>query len=132
MSRELAGQLLLPGQGGLEPASLRFSRTIEAIESAPSAPDGHIILPGFIDVHVHGGGGADTMDGADGVRTLARFHLRHGTTTILPTTITNPLERIMAALEGVRQVRGENASDLPDIPGAHLEGPFISRDRLGA
>lgn len=49
------------------------------------------ILPGFIDGHVHGGGGADTMDGVAAIETLSRFHLGHGTTTILPTTINRTL-----------------------------------------
>lgn len=93
-------------------------------------------LPGFIDVHVHGGGGGDAMDGADGVRTLARHHLRHGTTTLLPTTVTQRWDDVLAALEGIAKVRREATADadpaLPDLPGAHLEGPFVSPDRLGA
>lgn len=93
---------------------------------------GAYLLPGFIDTHLHGGGGGDTMDGAVGVRTLARFHLRHGTTTLYPTTITNPWERVLSALNGVREVREAEEPDLPDIGGAHLEGPFISAERLGA
>lgn len=91
-----------------------------------------MVLPGFIDVHVHGGGGGDTMDGPAGVRKLAAFHLRHGTTTLCPTTVTNPWENVLAALRGVAQVRAEADPALPDIPGAHLEGPFISPQRLGA
>ena len=93
---------------------------------------GSYLLPGFIDTHLHGGGGGDTMDGAVGVRTLARFHLRHGTTTLYPTTITNPWEQVLNALNGVREVREAKEPDLPDIGGAHLEGPFISVKRLGA
>jgi N-acetylglucosamine-6-phosphate deacetylase len=91
-------------------------------------------LPGFVDAHVHGGGGGDTMDGPGGVRTLARHHLAHGTTTLLPTTITHPWEDVLAALDGVAEVRAEAAAGdaLPDLPGAHLEGPFVSPDRLGA
>uniref|UniRef100_UPI000C7F17C4 N-acetylglucosamine-6-phosphate deacetylase n=1 Tax=Deinococcus planocerae TaxID=1737569 RepID=UPI000C7F17C4 len=90
------------------------------------------ILPGFVDTHVHGGAGGDTMDGAAGVRTLARFHARHGTTTLLPTTITNPWPNVLGALAGVRQVMDEGVEGGADIPGAHLEGPFISPGRLGA
>lgn len=91
-------------------------------------------LPGFVDAHVHGGGGGDTMDGPVGVRTLARHHLAHGTTTLLPTTITHPWEDVLDALDGVAEVRAEAPADapLPDLPGAHLEGPFVSPDRLGA
>ncbi|HEX7005480.1 MAG TPA: amidohydrolase family protein [Trueperaceae bacterium] len=129
MSRELRGLLLTPS--GLQRGTIRFGERIE--ELLPGDVDGPLILPGFIDSHVHGGGGGDTMDGPDGVRALAQFHLRHGTTTILPTTMTNPWERVLGALEGVREVRAEPGDGpLPDIPGAHLEGPFISPRRLGA
>lgn len=94
------------------------------------------LLPGFVDVHVHGGGGGDAMDGAEGVRTAARHHLAHGTTTLLPTTITHPWSDVLAALDGIAEVRDEAAGEphppLPDVPGAHLEGPFVSPGRLGA
>jgi N-acetylglucosamine-6-phosphate deacetylase len=135
---ELHGRILTPS--GLVRGTVRFGERIE--EVVPAEVDGPLILPGFIDVHVHGGGGGDTMDGAEGTRTLARFHLAHGTTTILPTTMTNPWERVLAALDGVAEVRaaaaesaaesGVEAAHLPDIPGVHLEGPFISPERLGA
>ncbi len=102
------------------------------LEAPAEAP---YLLAGFVDAHVHGGGGADTMDGAEGVVTMARFHLRQGTTTLLPTTITNPWERVLAALDGVREVmrgRARPEGPFPSIPGAHLEGPFVSARRLGA
>ena len=128
----LTGQVLLP-TGGFVSARLDFGAQIVAITPDSSVPADRMILPGFIDAHVHGGGGADTMDGGSAVRTLARFHASHGTTTLLPTTITNPWENVLAALRGVRQVMDEGG--VPggaDIVGAHLEGPFISPRRLGA
>ncbi|HLR45564.1 MAG TPA: N-acetylglucosamine-6-phosphate deacetylase [Deinococcales bacterium] len=129
MSESVSGTLLLPE--GPVPGTIRFGRTITAIERGGDVPD-RIIAPGFIDAHVHGGGGGDTMDGPGGVRTLAAFHSSRGTTTILPTTITNPFADVIRVLEGVRAVRADGDPALPDIPGAHLEGPFISRERLGA
>src|SRR5699024_7927355 len=129
MSESVSGTLLLPE--GPVPGTIRFGRTITAIERGGDVPD-RIIAPGFIDAHVHGGGGGDTMDGPGGVRTLAAFHSSRGTTTILPTTITNPFADVVRVLEGVRAVRADGDPALPDIPGAHLEGPFISRERLGA
>ena len=125
----LQGQLVTPE--GVSRGELRFGRAIEDITPLTSS-SGPYILPGFIDTHLHGGDGGDMMDGAKGVRTLAAFHLRHGTTTLYPTTITNPWARVLAALRGVREVGGEQDGTLPDIPGAHLEGPFISPERLGA
>ena len=108
------------------------SQTVEGDLAVPMLPaqTTRLILPGFIDTHVHGGGGGDTMDGATGVRTLAMFHAQHGTTTLYPTTITNPWEKILTALTGVKQV--QNEAGLPDIPGVHLEGPFINPAKLGA
>lgn len=125
----LRGRLVLPQE--VVAGHLEFGAVITGLEPDARAR-GPYLLPGFIDTHVHGGGGGDTMDGADGVRTLGRFHLEHGTTTLYPTTITNPWDAILHALEGVRQVRREADPALPDLPGVHLEGPFISPDRLGA
>jgi N-acetylglucosamine-6-phosphate deacetylase len=108
-----------------------FEQTITEISERPAESE-TIILPGFIDTHVHGGGGGDAMDGAEGVRRLARFHVAHGVTTLLPTTITNPWDRIMVALDGIAAVRQTADPSLPSIVGAHVEGPFISPERLGA
>ncbi len=95
----LRGQLILPG--GVTSGELRFGRYIEAVTPLENAPQGRFILPGFIDTHVHGGGGGDAMDGPEGLVTLARFHARHGSTTLLPTTVTAPWEEVLAALRVV-------------------------------
>lgn len=124
---QLSGKLVTP-EGILE-GHLSFSSVIETLE--PASITGPYILPGFIDTHVHGGGGGDTMDGAEGVRTLATFHAQHGTTTLYPTTITSPWQAIKKALCDLKEVMEEDGN-FPDIPGAHLEGPFISPERLGA
>ena len=72
------------------------------------------------------------MDGPEGILKLARFHLSHGTTTLYPTTMTNPWPNIIHALAGVQTLMQEKLEGLPDIPGVHLEGPFINPQRLGA
>ncbi|HEX7000648.1 MAG TPA: N-acetylglucosamine-6-phosphate deacetylase [Trueperaceae bacterium] len=132
----LEGTLLLPD--GAVQGAIEFGALIEGIEAtgpgttASGQIRAPIICPGFIDVHVHGGDGGDTMDGPDGVRTLARLHARHGTTTILPTTMTNPWHNVTAALRGVRDVMGDVSPGMPDVLGAHLEGPFINPGKLGA
>ncbi|WP_240501390.1 N-acetylglucosamine-6-phosphate deacetylase [Deinococcus sp. LM3] len=130
----LRGLLLMPGpQGQLAPGRLTLQGgLIRAVEPDPHAPRDRVILPGFVDTHVHGGGGGDTMDGPDGVRTLARLHARHGTTTLLPTTITHPWEAVLEALRGVAEVMRAGVPGGAAIAGAHLEGPFISPGRLGA
>ena len=125
----LSGHLVTPQ--GVRAGRLEFGTHItEVTDSSPS--EYRYILPGFIDTHLHGGGGGDTMDGAEGVRKLAHFHVQHGTTTLYPTTITNPWEKIIGALEGVQEVQAEADPTLPELPGVHLEGPFISPERLGA
>lgn len=66
-------------------------------QTASSSPPA-LIVPGFIDLHVHGGGGADCMEGAQAMRTMARLHARHGTTSLLATTMTAPREKLAAVL----------------------------------
>jgi len=124
----LQGLVLTPT--GLLPGRLHFSERIEAFEPAPV--EGPYILPGFLDLHVHGGAGRDAMEGEEAVRALARFHLAHGTTALLPTTVTAPPEEILRALEGIRQAMEAPREGEARILGVHLEGPFISPKRLGA
>jgi N-acetylglucosamine-6-phosphate deacetylase len=131
----LVGRLLTPG-GRLRPGRLRFTDRLLAIDMADDTDDADatlpIIAPGFIDQHVHGGGGGDTMDGAEGVRALARHHLRHGTTALLATSLTAPWEAVLQALRGVAAVRQTAVPGEAAVLGAHLEGPFVSPERLGA
>ena len=91
-----------------------------------------VILPGFIDLHVHGAAGVDLMQGGDVARTIARTHLRFGTTTLLATTMTAGLDEIEHALHGVAATMAAPDADAASIVGVHLEGPFISPQRLGA
>ena len=111
---------------------------IAAVEGRPvpddawRAGDAPLLLPGFIDLHVHGGGGADTMQGGTAIDTLARTHARHGTTALLATTMTAPREEIEAALHALApacRTRGKGAAR---VLGVHLEGPYISAAKLGA
>ncbi len=91
-----------------------------------------LILPGFIDLHVHGGGGADTMEAAQAVATLARCHARHGTTSLLATTMTAPLAEIEAALQALAPYCRQRPSSGAHVLGVHLEGPYLNAQRLGA
>jgi N-acetylglucosamine-6-phosphate deacetylase len=93
---------------------------------------GMTVLPGFVDVHVHGAVGYDTMDGdADGLREMARFYATHGVTAFLPTTWTAPTEPTLAALEAVAEAHGTVAGGAR-ILGAHMEGPYLCQERAGA
>ncbi|MDF2726120.1 MAG: N-acetylglucosamine-6-phosphate deacetylase [Paenibacillus sp.] len=90
------------------------------------------VLPGFIDVHVHGGYGADFMEGTrESLDTITRFHNGHGTTSMLATTLTSPKEQLDHALEAVHAYR---QGDMPyaQVVGVHVEGPFINVKYKGA
>lgn len=93
---------------------------------------GNYIAPGFIEAHVHGGGGGDVTTGAaEDVIACAIAHARGGVTRLLPTTLTAPVEAIARALEGIEKAQ---KLDYPGakIAGVHLEGPYINPSRAGA
>lgn len=103
------------------------------IDAARAGEGGRaILLPGFIDTHVHGGGGRDTMEGGDAIAAIARRHARHGTTALLATTMTAPVGDIEAALKALGPVCRERGAQSARVLGVHLEGPYINPDRLGA
>lgn len=104
---------------------------IVAIEPV-SDSQSRLVIPGFVDLHCHGGGGAEVMQAGDAVRRVANSHARSGTTAFLATTMTAPMEAIEAALSAVGAAAADQWPDEAAILGVHLEGPFISRDRLGA
>jgi N-acetylglucosamine-6-phosphate deacetylase len=133
MPTQISGCILTP-DGWLR-GSLTFNERITAIDGertfAPRA-DETLVLPGFIDLHVHGGGGADVMDGDGAIDTVARLHSRHGTTSLLATTMTAPRQSIEHALADVGRAMHERPKGAARVLGVHLEGPFISPARLGA
>lgn len=93
---------------------------------------GKYVSPGFIDVHIHGAGGKDTMDGElSGLRTISEALAENGVTAFLPTTMTMGKEKIYKALDTVRIASLENFRGAK-ILGANLEGPFISRKYKGS
>ncbi len=131
------GHILTPQgfvRGTLEQQDGRISRIAgqavsEAEVRASSLP---IVLPGFIDIHVHGGGGRDTMEGGDAAREMSRRHVRHGTTSMLATTMTAPLEDIRNALTALGPLCKERDPQGARVLGVHLEGPYINPGKLGA
>ena len=98
--------------------------------------DADVLLPGFVDVHIHGGGGADTMDATpDALRAICRAHAKRGTTSLLATTITHGETEIARALVNVADAIDAGAAYCiggARIAGIHLEGPFIHPLRPGA
>jgi len=93
---------------------------------------GRILAPGFIEIHSHGAGGHDFMDGsAEAVLEACRTHLRHGVTALYPTTLTCAAPELVRVLELIGKARQEREG-MPAIPGVHLEGPYLSPEQAGA
>src|SRR6476660_9804200 len=91
--------------------------------------NGNYLAPGFIDLHVHGALGRDTMEAsAEAFGSICHFHASGGTTSLLLTTATAPLNEILKVLQAVRDFR----SAITPIVGVHVEGPFISKAKAGA
>lgn len=112
------------------PALPTHLKNVEKIE----IPKGQTVVPGFIDVHIHGVAGADTMDATiEALETMAKALPAEGTTSFLATTITQKHENIENALKNAALYRkSHNDSGKADILGVHLEGPFINAKRAGA
>ena len=89
------------------------------------------LAPGFIDLHVHGGGGFSLMTGnADDVVNMCRAHLKEGTTSILPTTLASPMAVLINAIDGAKAAYEKYSEGT--MLGVHLEGPFLSPEQTGA
>lgn len=93
---------------------------------------GGYLAPGFIDLHIHGAVGRDTMEATtEAFRTITEFHLRGGTTSIALTTLTAPEQEILCVLEAAKAVHDQSLGGARII-GIHIEGPFISKEKPGA
>jgi N-acetylglucosamine-6-phosphate deacetylase len=97
-----------------------------------TTPESPFIVPGFIDLHVHGGLGGECMAGEAGVRQTSRYHAAHGTVALAPTTVTAPIPQIESVLADIAAAQAKPRAGEARVLGAHLEGPFINPDRLGA
>lgn len=122
---------------GIVKSNLVFGGTVAGFGDLGGAekielPENAVVLPGFIDEHIHGAGGADTMDGTpEALATIAKTVAREGTTGFLATTMTQSPENITRALDAVRRYREHPAAGAR-LLGAHLEGPFIAQKHKGA
>lgn len=91
------------------------------------------IIPGMIDIHVHGAGGFDVMDASvEALEGMAIKLAQEGTTSFLATTMTNPANRIGEAMSAIKMYRESNMQGVPEMIGIHLEGPFIHPVQKGA
>ncbi len=90
---------------------------------------GNYLAPGFVDLHIHGAVGRDTMEASsDAFRAICNYHASGGTTSLLLTTATAPMSAIVKVIKQVRDCR----SSIKQIAGVHVEGPFISKAKHGA
>lgn len=92
---------------------------------------GLYLSPGFIDVHVHGAGGHDFMESAESIYAACRCHMLHGTTSIVPTTVTGSKEQLLSFVDMFQGIDLEHEG-CPHILGLHLEGPYFAPSQVGA
>ena len=125
----VSGRILTPS--GWVNGRLDFTDRVLGLTETHDIPE-QFVLPGFIDLHVHGGHGVDIMAGGDSAQHVARAHAQHGTTAMLGTTMTAPDADIKAALQGLGQAILHRAPGAARLLGVHLEGPYLHPQRRGA
>jgi N-acetylglucosamine-6-phosphate deacetylase len=132
----ISGRVVTP-EGVIESGVVTVEgSTIASIEPAGSAEptgvdgvhSGHWLVPGFVDIHVHGGGGHTFTTGdAEQARLAAAFHLSRGTTTMLASLVSSPFELMLAATKAFAPLAADGV-----LAGIHFEGPYLSELRCGA
>ncbi|MGM9764111.1 MAG: N-acetylglucosamine-6-phosphate deacetylase [Candidatus Cryptobacteroides sp.] len=139
VSTIINGQLILPE--GIKPGTLLLEDGVikdirpageTVVSDVTVDAEGNYVSPGFIDMHTHGAGGADFMDGTvEAYLTAARMHAVHGTTLLFPTTLTSTDEALFDSFETYRKAVLENREGAA-FGGMHLEGPYFSSAFAGA
>jgi N-acetylglucosamine-6-phosphate deacetylase len=130
-STTVEGQLVLDDRVVPGRIVIEDGRIVE-VETLTAGALGPIISPGFVDVHVHGGGGHDAMAGRQSLDGMARHLLRRGVTSFLPTAVTAPLPELARFAQQVRAWQPGASSDGAESLGFNLEGPFLAPERRGA
>ncbi len=136
MKKQIINANIVLADGVLENGVCRFEDGIieyvgtEAIEGIETvSADGGYLMAGFIDIHCHGGGGYDFMDATPAeMLEISKFHLSHGTTTLVPTTMTDTWDSICAVLDRYAELGEQRLT----LDGVHLEGPWFSPAQCGA
>ena len=99
-------------------------KNVEIIEAKDK-----FVVPGYIDIHIHGGGGSDVMDGEyEAIKQVATTHSRFGTTAFLPTTMTMSKDKIIRSLRSICEAVKKGTAGA-EILGIHLEGPYINPEK---
>lgn len=136
----IGGRVILPSGVRSDVSVLFADGKITGILPAGQIPEdcnvidatGKYVSPGFVDIHIHGGGGCDFMDGTvEAFLEIARIHATHGTTALSPTTLTCPDEELFALFDILKESRARNENGA-ELLGMHLEGPYFSPAKAGA
>jgi N-acetylglucosamine-6-phosphate deacetylase len=131
--REIRGGAIDVGDGRI--TALGLPQALGAWSGSTVDAAGGYVTPGFVDLHVHGGEGADFMDGSvEAFETVTRAHTRHGTTSIVPTSTVARHEQTLAFLRNTRLLRRRGAQPqlgLCRVAGAHLYGPYFNEEKVG-
>ena len=131
MINKIQGNILLDGE--LLEAEIQFEKKIQSIKKIGSFnKNASIVIPGFIDLHVHGGGGADIMEAGTSLTTVAKTHAQFGTTSLLATTMSAPFDKLKTSFLAMKNEFLNRSLKGSRVLGVHLEGPFISSQKLGA
>lgn len=125
-----AGRWWTPG--GFVEGVCRHGAKVDALELASQPEHCPMFLPAPVDLHVHGGGGHDCMSGETAIRGTLLTHAHHGTGSLLATSVTAPFNETSAFIGNAARVMRSPDEGAATLLGAHLEGPFISPDKLGA
>ena len=127
------GRIIRNGMVATEGGKIAYVGTADVAPAESTIVDcgGGIVAPGFVDIHVHGGGGGDFMDPDPTATRLAlAHHARHGTTSLLATTCTAPITAVFAAFDRIRGLMG-NEDPGAELLGVHMEGPYFAKPEPG-
>lgn len=120
-------------RGGFSVENGRFAHVLEDVPGPAEDLDGALVIPGLVDIHVHGCAGADFSDGDyAGLVRMARYLARRGVTSFAPASMTLPYDALDKAFRAAVRLRREGLADGARLMGIQMEGPFLSREKRGS